>query len=171
MKMKLITAVVAAVNLSACATVVNGTKDTLKITSTPSQANVNITDISGDLTDRTCTTPCEIELKRKKTYDVSIAKEGFSPYKILVEPKLSAGNIAASTGNVLAGGIIGIGVDHATGAGKDLKPNPLIITLQPTGSSSFRTDKNGNKIEEVGTEIIETVVEPVASLPENKDKA
>ena len=64
----------------------------------------------------------------------------------MVEPKLTAGNVAASTGNVLVGGIIGIGVDHATGAGRDLKPNPVIVSLQPTGTASFRTDIDNNKI-------------------------
>ena len=146
MKKHLLLAALASISLSACATVVNGTKDTLRITSTPNVANVKIKDISGELSDRNCTTPCEIELKRKKTYDVTVSKNGFSPYNLLVEPKLSAGNVAASTGNVLVGGIIGIGVDHATGAGRDLKPNPVIVSLQPTGTASFRKDKDGNKI-------------------------
>ena len=146
MKTHLLLAALVSINLSACATVVNGTKDTLRVTSTPNAANVKFADISGDLTDRNCTTPCEVELNRKKTYDVTVSKDGFSPYNILVEPKLSAGNIAASTGNVLVGGIIGIGVDHATGAGRDLEPNPIIVSLQPTGTESFRTDEEGNKI-------------------------
>jgi hypothetical protein len=34
-------------------------------------------------------------------------------------------------GNVLAGGLIGMGVDAATGAAQDHKPNPVIVTLQP----------------------------------------
>jgi hypothetical protein len=33
-------------------------------------------------------------------------------------------------GNVLVGGIIGLGVDAATGASQDLVPNPLKVTLQ-----------------------------------------
>ena len=33
-------------------------------------------------------------------------------------------------GNVLIGGIIGIGVDAATGATQDLKPNPLHVVLE-----------------------------------------
>ena len=146
MKKHLFLAAFASINLSACATVVNGTKDTLRVSSTPNAANVKISDISGDFSDRNCTTPCELELNRKKTYDVTVSKDGFSPYNLLVEPKLTAGNVAASTGNVLVGGIIGIGVDHATGAGRDLHPNPVIFSLQPTGTASFRTDIDNNKI-------------------------
>ena len=164
MNIKLIATLGVAFNLTACATVVNGTKDTLKVASTPSQANVDIVDNSGDLSPRTCTTPCEIELKRKKSYNVTVSKDGFSPYTLSVVPKLSAGNVATSTGNVLAGGLIGIGVDHATGAGRDLKPNPVTVTLQPTGTSSFRTDKDGNKvIEEVDAGQIASAGQAIAS--------
>jgi hypothetical protein len=34
-------------------------------------------------------------------------------------------------GNVPVGGIIGVGVDAATGATKELKPNPLVIEIEP----------------------------------------
>jgi len=34
-------------------------------------------------------------------------------------------------GNVLLGGIIGAGVDAATGATKKLTPNPIRVTLNP----------------------------------------
>ena len=34
-------------------------------------------------------------------------------------------------GNIIAGGLIGMGVDAATGAATDHKPNPVIVTLQP----------------------------------------
>lgn len=32
-------------------------------------------------------------------------------------------------GNVLVGGLIGVGVDAASGATKDLRPNPLVLQL------------------------------------------
>ena len=37
---------------------------------------------------------------------------------------------AALAGNVLVGGIIGLGVDAATGASKELTPNPVSVTLE-----------------------------------------
>lgn len=37
---------------------------------------------------------------------------------------------AALAGNVLVGGIIGLGVDAATGASKELTPNPVRVTLE-----------------------------------------
>jgi hypothetical protein len=38
---------------------------------------------------------------------------------------------AGFAGNLLLGGLVGIGVDAATGAAQDHKPNPVIVTLQP----------------------------------------
>ena len=37
---------------------------------------------------------------------------------------------AGLAGNVLLGGVIGLGVDAATGAAFDLVPNPLKVTLE-----------------------------------------
>ena len=34
------------------------------------------------------------------------------------------------------GGLVGMGVDAATGAAQDHKPNPVIVTLQPVGRSA-----------------------------------
>jgi hypothetical protein len=41
---------------------------------------------------------------------------------------------AGFAGNILAGGLIGMGVDAATGAAQDHKPNPVIVTLRPKGT-------------------------------------
>jgi hypothetical protein len=46
--------------------------------------------------------------------------------------RLIAGAGAAGVaGNVLVGGLIGIGVDMATGASQDLVPNPVNVKLEP----------------------------------------
>ena len=39
---------------------------------------------------------------------------------------------AGFAGNVLLGGLVGMGVDAATGAAMDHKPNPVIVTLKPS---------------------------------------
>ena len=43
---------------------------------------------------------------------------------------MAASGGAALAGNVLVGGIIGLGVDAATGASKELTPNPVRVTLE-----------------------------------------
>ena len=64
-----------------------------------------------------------------------------------MEPKLSASGGTAMAGNLLIGGIIGAGVDAATGASKDLTPNNLEVTLAPNGGTSYAMDKKGVRIE------------------------
>jgi hypothetical protein len=41
-------------------------------------------------------------------------------------------------GNVLVGGLVGMGVDACTGAAQDHKPNPVSVTLQPLAPASPR---------------------------------
>jgi len=36
----------------------------------------------------------------------------------------------------LAGGLIGMGVNAATGAAQDHKPNPVIVTMKPIGPAA-----------------------------------
>jgi hypothetical protein len=38
-------------------------------------------------------------------------------------------------GNVILGGIIGAGIDAASGATKRLKPNPVVVTLTPVAAT------------------------------------
>jgi hypothetical protein len=43
-------------------------------------------------------------------------------------------------GNVLVGGILGIGVDAYTGAFNDLAPNPLTVTLEKAEEQHAEAD-------------------------------
>jgi hypothetical protein len=47
-------------------------------------------------------------------------------------------------GNVVFGGIIGAGVDAATGATKQLKPNPVVVTLVPKAADGRAAGAGGN---------------------------
>ena len=147
MKIKLITAVVASISLSACATVTKGSNDTVKMTSIPSDASVVFEDTAQKLQPARCQTPCEIELNRKRTYKATVSKAGHEEFVVMMEPKLSASGGTAMAGNLLIGGIIGAGVDAATGASKDLTPNNLEVTLAPNGGTSYAMDKKGVRIE------------------------
>ena len=159
MKLKLIAAVSAAVSLSACATVTKGSNDTVKMTSNPSEASVLFEDTAQKLQPQSCQTPCEIELNRKRTYKATVSKENHENFVVIMEPKLSTSGGTALAGNLLVGGLIGAGVDAATGAAKDLTPNNLVVTLAPTGGTSFATDKKGKRIESLGNPIISEAVE------------
>lgn len=56
-------------------------------------------------------------------------KTGYKTLTTLLEPKLSGDGTAGMAGNILLGGVIGAGVDAATGAMNDLKPNPMVANL------------------------------------------
>lgn len=119
-----------------CATVIRGTKETSKFESTPSGATVTVESISTDkLGPFTCVTPCELELKRKREWNVSYTLDGHKPVTGQLVPKLTGGGVASGAGNVIAGGLIGIGVDAGTGANLDLRPNPMIAKLAPVDSA------------------------------------
>lgn len=158
MKLKLIAAIAASISLSACATVTKGSNDTVFMTSTPSEARVLFEDTSEKLQPSTCQTPCEIELNRKRTYRATVSKENHENFVVIMEPKISASGGTAFAGNLLVGGLIGAGVDAATGAAKDLTPNNLNVTLAPSGGTSFATDKKGLRIEShSGTTVTEVM--------------
>lgn len=109
-----------------CATITRGTTDVLTVNTSPPGANVQIS--SG----HSCTSPCTVELKRKRDYHVKITKDGYEPVETDVLSQISGAGAAGMAGNVLIGGLIGVGVDAATGATKSLKPNPVQVTLEPT---------------------------------------
>ncbi len=135
--MKRLVLILSVVASAGCATVIRGTKETSKFESTPSGASVSVESISADkLGPFTCTTPCEIELKRKRDWTVVFTLDGYKPVTGTLEPKVTGGGVAAGVGNVVAGGIIGIGVDAGTGANLDLRPNPMRARLEPVDAAA-----------------------------------
>ena len=108
-----------------CASITRGSKDTLVVNSDPSGAKVSLSiGLSGK-------TPCAFKVSRKGGFVVKIEKEGYETIELQVVGQISGGGAAGMAGNVLLGGIIGAGVDAATGATKDLKPNPIDVKLVP----------------------------------------
>ena len=63
--------------------------------------------------------------------DAVIQAEGYKTATVTVSHKTSNGGAAGVAGNVLLGGVIGLGVDLATGASQDLTPNPVTLKLEP----------------------------------------
>lgn len=149
--MKAIILVAALATTTGCATVIRGTKETSKFESIPAGATVSVESISTDkLGPFTCVTPCALELKRKREWNVVFALDGYKPVTGQLTPKVTGGGVASGAGNVIAGGIIGIGVDAGTGANLDLRPNPMVAKLEPLDSAMesvvlVEKDKDGAK--------------------------
>jgi hypothetical protein len=111
--------------LPACATVTRGTKETFNITTTPSDAQVSLSN------GQTCVSPCKLKLKRKNGFTATVKKPGYQPEVATVESKFSGGGGAAAAGNILLGGIIGGVVDGSSGALNSFFPSKLDLILKP----------------------------------------
>jgi hypothetical protein len=116
-----------------CASVTRGTTENLSIASTPSGAEAII---SGLENPTTCVTPCSVVVKRNADISVTVQKPGFEPQTIPLTREIQGTGAAGFAGNVIAGGLVGMGVDAVTGAARDHKPNPVIVTLQPNGPAA-----------------------------------
>jgi hypothetical protein len=113
-----------------CTTVTRGTKDVLVVESDPSGAQVALSNgLRGQ-------TPTSFELPRKNALTVTVSKEGYETVTVNVTPKVVGAGGAGMAGNVLLGGLVGAAVDAGTGAMKDLKPNPVRVTLVKTSGAA-----------------------------------
>jgi hypothetical protein len=127
--------------LGGCASVTRGTTENISIASTPSGAQA---DIVGLEIPTQCITPCVVQAKRNADITVTISKEGYDPQIIPLTKEI--------TGSGGAGGVIGMGVDAATGAAQDHKPNPVIVTLQPVAPAPPpRRPRPQKRVPEAGT--------------------
>lgn len=117
------------VMLGGCASVTRGTTENISISSTPSGVEAIV---SGMEVPTTCTTPCSVVVKRSADISITFQKEGYEPQIVPPAGDIQTGGAAGFAGNLLLGGVIGMGVDAATGAATDHKPNPVIVTMQPS---------------------------------------
>ncbi|MDB5591421.1 translation initiation factor 2 [Enterovirga sp.] len=117
---------VLAVGLSGCGSIVRGTSEQVAFVTDPPGATMVTTSRYA------CpATPCSLEVERTDEFDVTFAKPGFESQVVPVRTRVVGAGAAGMAGNILLGGIIGIGVDAATGAAMDHVPNPVVATLVP----------------------------------------
>jgi hypothetical protein len=113
-----------------CATVVRGTTDEVAFKSSPSGAEVHT---SNGLA---CVTPCTLQFKKNEEFVATFKKAGYASKDVPVARQIVSAGVVATAGNAILGGVVGIGVDAVTGAGYDHVPNPVVVTLRPTGPRS-----------------------------------
>lgn len=117
--------------LSGCATVTRGTKDAFVVNTDP--AGARVTTSNGYSCDPT---PCTIKMPRRSDFTVTISREGYETWTGQVTSAISGAGGLGMAGNLVLGGIVGAGVDLATGAMNDLTPNPLTVTMSPTAGAA-----------------------------------
>lgn len=113
------------VAMAGCATVTRGTTVSLQVESEPSGADIKLS------TGQTGTTPSSFKVQRDESLTVTISKPGYETATVQVTSQIADAGAVGMAGNVVVGGIIGAGVDAVTGATKELKPNPVKVTLTP----------------------------------------
>jgi PEGA domain len=115
-----------------CASMTRGTTENISITSTPPGATA---ELSGLDNPTACVTPCVVVAKRSADITVTVNKAGYEQQVIPLIKEIPGAGAAGFAGNVLVGGLVGMGVDAYTGAAQDHKPNPVEVILQPRGSA------------------------------------
>jgi len=114
------------VSLPACATVTRGTTQQFTVESSPPGARAATS--NGFACDAT---PCTFRMPRKDAFTVTVSREGYVDQTHSIDSRMSSGGGTALAGNILIGGLIGVGVDATSGALNDLTPNPLVVVLAP----------------------------------------
>jgi hypothetical protein len=110
--------------LTGCATLTRGTTDQIQILSDPPDAVVTTS------LGHSCRTPCTLTVSRKDEFTVAIEKEGYGRAQVPVITEIAGAGGAAFAGNILLGGVVGMGADAATGAAYSHTPNPVSVTLE-----------------------------------------
>lgn len=117
--------------LSGCASITRGWNEQMQFSSVPSEANVR-TSMGFQ-----CLTPCTLQVGRKDEFTVVFSKAGYETKEVQVRTQVAGGGAAGFAGNVLLGGVVGMGVDVASGAALEHCPNPVSVTLKRVGSRDY----------------------------------
>jgi hypothetical protein len=120
-----------------CATIVKGTTQTIPVSSDPSGADVRL---DGLLYGQTPTT---LEVKRKRNHLILIEKTGYQPKSVPITKNIGG----AVWGNILAGGLIGWGVDATSGAQYNLTPEVITVKLELATGENQSSESNANNSE------------------------
>jgi len=118
--------------LAGCATIVHGTSQDIKFSSTPTGASVWV-----DETDKG-QTPLVTKLTRKQDHVIKIQMDGYQPFETTVTHSMSGW----AWGNLLFGGLIGIAIDAISGGVYKLTPEEVAGSL-PTRNASIDKNKDG----------------------------
>ena len=122
--------VVLSITNTGCATLINGTTQMIPVSSSPSGALVTVNG-------QTYRTPCTLKLRRGKACMVTVSMPGYATQtRHLVRVPTDA-----TVGNVLVGGLIGMGIDAISGAKYKLVPEFLDVNLSRLDDQARAIDR------------------------------
>lgn len=106
---------------SGCATITTGRHQRVPVDSNPQGAEVTVSSGYRGLT------PCSFELERSKDHVIKISLKGYKTAQVLLRKTLCG----STFGNIILGGVIGLGVDAMSGAMFKLIPENVYVDLVP----------------------------------------
>ncbi|MHC4880514.1 MAG: PEGA domain-containing protein [Planctomycetota bacterium] len=124
--------------LTGCATILNGTSQSVEVRSAPHGARVIVDgrDIG--------TTPLKADLKRGIPHTVQVSKDGYLDETLVTTTK---GNGTTALNVVVFGGVAGVAVDMASGAATSVTPDAIAVDLveeaRPQASVRLTGHSNG----------------------------
>jgi len=130
--------------IQSCATIMHGSKQDVGISSNPSEAKITVD------SQKYGTTPVNIKLKRNSSHTVRLELAGYEPYETTLTKSVSGW----VWGNIVFGGLIGLGVDAATGGLYKLSPQQI--------NGEFKESQANTKLSKDGL-FITVVLKPKAS--------
>ncbi|WP_103119834.1 PEGA domain-containing protein [Methylopila sp. Yamaguchi] len=129
--MRFVLIIAAAASLAGCASITRGSTNQVTVTTEPAGASVRTS------MNHSCpSSPCTFTVGRKDEFIVTASKPGYREATMPVKTRIAGSGAAGFAGNVLVGGVIGMGVDAATGATLEHYPNPIVLALQPEAPAS-----------------------------------
>jgi hypothetical protein len=110
-----------AASTQGCATLIKGSSQSIPVSSDPPTADILLDGKWVGLTPKT------LSLKRDTNFLITIQKTGFEQQSVPIVKSIGG----AVWGNVIAGGVVGWGVDAASGAQYNLLPAAVSVKLAP----------------------------------------
>lgn len=104
-----------------CASIVKGTTQAIPVATSPSGADVKL---DGNKVGQT---PLSVAVKRKGDHLMTIEKPGYQTESFAITRNIGG----AVFGNIIAGGLVGWGVDAISGAQWNLTPVTINVTMKP----------------------------------------
>jgi len=107
-----------------CATIISGTKQSIGVNSSPTNAEVVIM-TKGGIKVFSGRTPASAPLQRMNEYMVTVSMSGYQDQTIWITHSFNGWVI----GNLICGGVLGLVVDAVSGSIWNLEPDSIIVTL------------------------------------------
>lgn len=128
--MRTLLMVAGALVLAGCASITRGWNEQIQFNSDPPEATVRTS------MGHSCLTPCTLQFGRKDEFTAVFAKPGYVTETVSVRTQIAGAGAAGFAGNVIVGGVVGMGVDAASGATLEHCPNPVAVTMRRVGSKA-----------------------------------